>query len=87
MTPFKLSEELLDQINSDIVAQNNNTLQTLVKEYHYADLAEIFEALQINQAVYLFKLIDSEKSADMLPELDEDVRESILDAREVEYVD
>ena len=86
MTPFKLSEELLDQINSDIVAQNNNTLQTLVKEYHYADLAEIFEALQIDQAVYLFKLIDSEKSADMLPELDEDVRESILDALSSEEI-
>ncbi|MED5363478.1 MAG: magnesium transporter, partial [Bacteroidota bacterium] len=86
MTPFKLSEELLDQINSDIVAKNNNALQTLVKEYHYADLAEIFEALQIDQAVYLFKLIDSEKSADMLPELDEDVRESILDALSSEEI-
>ncbi|MEC7617346.1 MAG: magnesium transporter, partial [Bacteroidota bacterium] len=86
MTPFKLSEELLDQINSDIVAQNNNALQTLVKEYHFADLAEIFEALQIDQAVYLFKLIDSEKSADMLPELDEDVRESILDALSSEEI-
>ncbi|MCH2655271.1 MAG: magnesium transporter [Flavobacteriales bacterium] len=86
MTPFKLSEELLDQINSDIVAQNNNALQTLVKEYHFADLAEIFEALQVDQAVYLFKLIDSEKSADMLPELDEDVRESILDALSSEEI-
>ena len=86
MTPFKLSEELLDQINSDIVAQNNKALQTLVKEYHYADLAEIFEALQVDQAVYLFKLIDSEKSADMLPELDEDVRESILDALSSEEI-
>ena len=86
MTPFKLSEELLDQINSDIVAKNNNALQTLVKEYHFADLAEIFEALQIDQAVYLFKLIDSEKSADMLPELDEDVRESILDALSSEEI-
>ncbi|MEC7085526.1 MAG: magnesium transporter [Bacteroidota bacterium] len=86
MTPFKLSEELIGQINSDIVAQNNKALQTLVKEYHFADLAEIFEALQIDQAVYLFKLIDSEKSADMLPELDEDVRESILDALSSEEI-
>ena len=86
MTPFKLSEELLDQINSDIVAQNNKALQTLVKEYHYADLAEIFEALQVDQAVYLFKLIDSEKSADMLPELDEDIREIILDALSSEEI-
>ena len=68
------------------MAQNNKVLQTLVKEYHYADLAEIFEALQIDQAVYLFKLIDSEKSADMFFELDEDVRESILDALSSEEI-
>ncbi|MGB2370577.1 MAG: magnesium transporter, partial [Flavobacteriaceae bacterium] len=51
-----------------------------------ADLAEIFDALQIEQAVYLFKLIDSEKTADMLTELDEDVRESILDALSSEEI-
>ena len=86
MTPFQLSEELLEQVIRDIAAQNDKALQTLFKEYHYADLAEIFDALQIEQAVYLFKLIDSEKTADMLTELDEDVRESILDALSSEEI-
>ena len=86
MTPFQLSEELLEQVISDIASENDNALQTLFKEYHYADLAEIFDALQIEQAVYLFKLIDSEKTADMLTELDEDVRESILDALSSEEI-
>ena len=61
MTPFQLSEELLEQVIGDIASENDKALQTLFKEYHYADLAEIFDALQIEQAVYLFKLIDSEK--------------------------
>ena len=86
MTPFKLSEELLERVISDIASENDKALQTLFKEYHYADLAEIFDALQIEQAVYLFKLIDSEKTADMLTELDEDVRESILDALSSEEI-
>jgi magnesium transporter len=86
MTPFQLSEELLEQVIRDITSKNDKALQTLFKEYHYADLAEIFDALQIEQAVYLFKLIDSEKTADMLTELDEDVRESILDALSSEEI-
>lgn len=86
MTPFQLSEELLEQVIGDIASENDKALQTLFKEYHYADLAEIFDALQIEQAVYLFKLIDSEKTADMLTELDEDVRESILDALSSEEI-
>jgi magnesium transporter len=86
MTPFQLSEELLEQVIGDIISENDKALQTLFNEYHYADLAEIFDALQIEQAVYLFKLIDSEKTADMLTELDEDVRESILDALSSEEI-
>ncbi len=86
MTPFQLSEELLEQVIGDITSENDKALQTLFKEYHYADLAEIFDALQIEQAVYLFKLIDSEKTADMLTELDEDVRESILDTLSSEEI-
>jgi magnesium transporter len=86
MTPFQLSEELLEQVIGDIASENDKALQTLFKEYHYADLAEIFDALQIEQAVYLFKLIDSEKTADMLTELDEGVRESILDALSSEEI-
>jgi magnesium transporter len=86
MTPFQLSEELLKQVIGDIASENDKALQTLFNEYHYADLAEIFDALQIEQAVYLFKLIDSEKTADMLTELDEDVRESILDALSSEEI-
>ena len=49
MTPFKLSEELLEQVISDIAYENDKALQTLFKEYHYADLAEIFDNLQIQE--------------------------------------
>ena len=45
---------------------------------HYADLAEIINELNENEATYLIKLLDSDKTSDVLTELDEDIREAIL---------
>jgi len=86
MTPFQLSDELLEQIKLDIDARQDNTLIKLLQEYHYADLAEIFDALPINYGVYLFKLIDTEKTSDVLTEIDEDVREDILEALSIKEI-
>ncbi|WP_350284534.1 magnesium transporter [uncultured Croceitalea sp.] len=78
MTPFKLTDELVEQIHALIENQNGAQLRSLMKEYHYADVAEIVNELKIQEATYLIKLLDSEKTSDILTELDEDVREDIL---------
>ncbi len=62
MTPFKLTDELL----------------TFMEEVHYADVAEIANEITIDQATYLIKLLESDKTSDVLTELDEHVREAIL---------
>ncbi|MBT8286237.1 MAG: magnesium transporter [Flavobacteriaceae bacterium] len=78
MTPFKLTEELLIQITELIDAQSEHALIDLMKEVHFADVAEIANELSEEQATYLIKLLDSDKTSDVLTELDEDVREAIL---------
>jgi len=78
MTPFKLTDELVDNIQSLIENQNDVKLRNLMKEFHYADVAEIANELESEEATYLIKLLDSEKTSDILTELDEDVREEIL---------
>ncbi len=78
MTPFKLTNELVEQIAVLIEGQKDNDLRLLMKELHYADVAEIANELEEEQATYLIKLLDSEKTSDALTELDEDVREAIL---------
>ncbi|QBA63181.1 magnesium transporter [Muriicola soli] len=78
MTPFKLTEELLDNIAGLIDAQSDDALINLMKEVHFADVAEIANELDEEQATYLIKLLDSDKTSDVLTELDEDVREAIL---------
>jgi len=94
MTPFQLNDDLLAQIKSDIEQRNAAALKKRTSEYHYADLAEIVDKLSIHEGVYLIKLLDSEKTSDVLTELDEDIRERILEllsvkeiAEEVEELD
>lgn len=78
MIPFKLTDELIEQIQQLIADKKNANLRLMMKEFHYADIAEIAEELTKSEATYLIKLLDSEKTSDILAEMDEDLRESIL---------
>jgi magnesium transporter len=78
MTPFKLTDELLEQIKQLISEGNNRQLRKMMKEFHYADIAEVTEELEKDEVIYLIKLLDSEKTSDVLTEMDEDVRSAVL---------
>ena len=58
-----------------------------LKDLHYADIAEIINELSTDQATYLVKLLDSDKTADALAEVDEDIREGILENLSVEIAE
>ena len=78
MEPFKLTQETLDEIKSLIGAQNTLALQEYFNDFHYADIAEIANELQLEEALFLIRTLDSERTGDVLTELDEDLREEIL---------
>ncbi len=75
---FKISKELLVQIEQLIHQKNDQELEVLLNDLHHADIAEIFDELDIHEATYIFKILDSEKTAEILLELEDDVREKIL---------
>ena len=86
MTPFKLSDELLDDIRGLVESKSDQSLLELMSEFHYADIAEIIDELNLEEGTYLIKLLDTERTSDVLTELDEDKREQILEklsAREI----
>ena len=78
MTPFKLTEEFVVEIEQLIEQNNDAELNSMLGAVHYADVAEIINELDKEKATYLIKLLDSDKTSDVLTELDEDVREAIL---------
>jgi magnesium transporter len=77
---FELTEELIEKIEYLIEQKNDAELQLHLEEVHPADIAEILSELDIEEAIYIVKLLDSEKTSEALMELEEGVRERILDS-------
>ena len=78
METFELSNKLIEKVSHLISKRKNSEIKKIVDGFHYADIAEIIDELDESQRIYLIKLIDSDKTSDVLTELDEDVREKIL---------
>jgi len=75
---FKVSKELILELEQLIQSKNDQQLEVLLNDLHHADVAEILDELDFDEATYIFKVLDSEKTAEILLELEDDLREKIL---------
>ncbi len=75
---FKISKDLIHELEQLIQAKNDKQLEVLLNDMHHADIAEILDELDFDEATYIFKVLDSEKTAEILLELEDDLRENIL---------
>ena len=74
----EINTNLLKQISDLISVRSNKNIKKLIEDLHVADIAEIINNLTDQEANYLYQLIDEEKSALVLMELEEDLREHLL---------
>jgi magnesium transporter len=79
MQEFKITDEYIENFKELIHAKNDAALIALFEDQHHADIAEILDEIDLEDAIYVFKMLDSEKTSEILLELDEDLREAILD--------
>ena len=93
-TKFALTDELISETLELVKLSDEKSIVKIFSDYHHADIAEILEELNSDDATYIIKLLDSEKTSDVLMELDDDYREKILKnlsiqeiAEEVEELD
>lgn len=91
---FELTDELIEKVELLIELQKDKELKSFLNGFHYADIAEILDKLDLEDALYIIKLLDSETTSDVLMELDEDNREKVLQnlsskeiAEEIEELD
>lgn len=75
---FELTDELINRVERHIELKEDKALHKLLMEFHYADIAEILDELNLDDAMYVIKLLDSDTTADIIMELDEDNREKVL---------
>lgn len=75
---FELTDEFLETLKEDIARVDRDTVSAKVGELHPADIAEILDEVSLEEAQFIFLLLDNELGSDVLMELDEDVRERFL---------
>ena len=74
----EINSQFLSELSDFISNNSDEKIQCLICDLHIADIAEIIEELSIKQATYLFQLIDEERSAQILIEIEDETREHIL---------
>ena len=74
----KFTEEYIENIRNIIAENNTGQAKEILKDLHPADIAELYQNLDIEESEFLYKLLDKETAADVLMELDEDDRRKLL---------
>lgn len=80
------TDEYLEHIRKVIHDNDIDQARKELKELHPADIAELYQNLDLEEAEYLYKLLDEDTAADVLMELDEDDRRKLLDAMPAEQI-
>ncbi|MBL0328305.1 MAG: hypothetical protein IPP64_02525 [Bacteroidetes bacterium] len=75
---FELTDDFLIQLREAIRARNGAFVVNQFKELYPPDIAVVFNELEIEEAKYVYSLLDEQIAADVLVELDDDVREDFL---------
>ena len=83
----EFTNEDIERIEDIIDSRNVDEALHEIEELHPADIAELFQSLNLKRAEWIFDLIpDKEKKADVLMELDEEDRKKLLEEMEPEQI-
>ena len=75
---FELSKEYIDRLEELIENHKKEELKEEVSDLHPADIAEIMDALSMDDAKYLYLLLEGDTASDVLVEIPEDDRKRFL---------
>ena len=77
---FEITREFIEGLKTAILAKDEVAIKTKLANFHAADIAEIFDELNVEEVKFLFTLLEGEIAGDVLAELDEDDRGKYLKA-------
>lgn len=76
---FELTREFVDELRDAISQQDKQKVANILRDFHPADIVEVYEGLNIEEARFVFILLEPSIAADVLVELEEDDREHLLE--------
>lgn len=74
-----MEEEVIEKVKELIEQKDSDMVKELLIDLHPADIAELCNELSPEEARFVYLLLDNELAADVLIEMDEDVRKEFLD--------
>ncbi|WP_321478512.1 magnesium transporter [uncultured Bacteroides sp.] len=90
-----MNEEYIDNIKRLIDIKEADQVKELLTDLHPADIAELCNEITAEEAKFIYRLLDNETAADVLVEMDEEIRKEFLEVlpsetiakRFVDYMD
>ena len=83
---FELTKKFLDDLNSAVESKNEALVLELIEDMRPVDIAEIINEQDMDEAIAFYQFLTEEQAADVLIELDEDVRERFLKSLSSEQI-
>ena len=74
-----MNEEYIDNVKHLIEQKDADKVKELLVDLHPADIAELCDDLNPEEARFIYRLLNNETAADVLVEMDEDVRKEFLE--------
>lgn len=75
---FKKTKEYIEELKHVVEKSKKKHALKMMEDLHPADIAEIYDELNIDEAKFLFLLLDGDRASDVLAELEEDGRKRFL---------
>ncbi|MCM1519218.1 MAG: magnesium transporter [Lachnoclostridium sp.] len=82
----EFSPKYIEHLRKIIEDHADSAAREELDDLHPADIAELYQELDLDEAEYLYKLLDEETQADVLMELDEDDRRKLLSKMDAEDI-
>ena len=75
---LEITSKFLKQVTTLIKSREQAAIIKIFLEIHPADIAEIIENLNDDEGQYIFEILESQKSADTIIELEDEIRDNFL---------
>jgi len=83
---FELTREYIDDLRNLIDQENATEAKAKIEDLHAADIADILDELNTEEAIYIFLLLDDDTGADVLAEIEEDDRKRFIKVLPAEII-
>ena len=83
---MEINEMYVNSVKEFIAHNDGENVRKIIWNMHPADIAELCEELDVDEARYIYQLLDNEKAADVLSEMDDDERKKLLEELDPEII-